>query len=434
MVKALSTYPDIVQCDDTMIKSTSPAAVLKLVNVADEDVIVSGITLSDGEYFTVSHDSLPATVVALTITQETTESTGVVFVRDMFQMNGFMFVADNNGTITSYGINSDGSLTAAIDSVAHGGNAYGLGGYGNILFSARGIDGLTSYIVNTDGTFSEVQTNYQTGGSSSHLYATDRYVFLAHGGGGLHVYQYNGDTGEIIWLTSDDQGGTASGVYADDNFIYLANASNGVEVYSFDGSVLSHLSNYNTAGTAWHVASTGNTDILFVADDTAGLVSLSIDSVGTLALLDTNNMGGTGRARKLRWDGEFLYVGHINSTSMSVVGVEDDGTMTVLCSDSQTGASVEGLEVYNHQIYASEGANGTERYSLDPGYKLEVSCYFTPEDDTTVTDSIAIASDAVGSPDTASLEGTGLGNAENGISSYNYYEHALGRIAEQYKE
>jgi len=434
MVKALSTYPDLIQCANTKIGSTSAAAILKLINVADEDVTVGGITLGEGEQFSISHDTLPHVIAALTVTQETTEATGAIFVRDVFQMNGFMFVADNSGNVISYGINSDGSLTAAIDSVAHGGAVYGLGGYGNILFSARGGSGLTSYVVNTDGTFSEVQTNYQTGGSASHVYATERYVYVAHGGGGLHVYQYNADTAEIIWLTSDDQGGIAYGVYADDNFIYLANGSSGVESYSFDGSVLLHLSTYNTGGTAWHLVSTGNSDIVFVADDTAGIVSLEVSSAGVLSLIQVNNMGGTGRARKVRWDGEFLYVGHINATGMSVVGVEDDGTMNVLCSDSQTGASVEGIEVYNSQIYASEGANGTERYSLDAGYKLEVSCYFTPEDDSTVVDSIEVASDAVGSPDSASLEGTGLGNAENGIGSYNYYEHALGRIAEQYKE
>lgn len=431
MAKNINIFPNLIDAGSTTVGIELITSV-DIVNVADEAIIISNTLLDEGENYSVSSASLPVTINPISLSYDGNTPAGLTSIYDMFVVNGFMFVGYSNGDVSSFTINTDGSLTGPITTVSHGGVIYGLGGYDKVLFSARGAAGISSYLVADDGTFAIADGLSLGGGNAWCVFANADWVLMADDSGELHIYDYtllgDIDIKDILLL-----GAPAYGVFADDNFIYIA-SNGGISSYLFDGENLIFIDAYATAGIARDICGSGDNNLIFVADQTNGIFVMEIDDNGNLILIDQNNFGGIGSPQTIVQDNGYLYVANQNATGLAVFGIKIDNTLNYIGNYNQTGASSSTVRLYNDHVYIPEGATGIERYSLPTDNKLTLNISFIPTTDGTTTDTLSIASTSVSSPDQFTIEGIGLGNSENGIGTYNYYSHALGRIAQQYRE
>jgi len=435
MAKELSTYSNLLQFE-AKIGETSEEKLFTIMNVENESVEIINILLKTEYLFEFTSDSLPITLAPHELTLKYTNTSIINERADAVILNDKMYTCDDNNDVKIYQINENGTISFIRQlSMSH--PVVGIGGYGNVLIACMGAEGIVSILINEDGTLTEVEA-YDTGQDAYNVVMTENFAYVANGTNGLSIYEYNALNANIVFLTNHSVvDALAVNVDVDNNFIYVCNTSE-LSVYSFDGYTLLKKDSYSAgpSPSIMNVSTTATTEHIFVSDSQGYVYSLSVSSSGTLTY---NNTISIANPNRIKYSGTYLYITTHTNYKLHAIALKDDGTIHKLASyNSSTGTiEVPILLTYNNYIFMGylTGAGGTYilTYEKNADCEIQIPCTFSPETDETVVNTIHIYSDASDSPDEVSLEGTGLGNAENGMSSINYMEVAKSRIATQYK-
>jgi len=181
---------------------------------------------------------------------------------------------------------------------------------------------------------------------------TKRYVDLKD-----NPEVYNG---HITHIDTDYPGGYGRDVWGDGKFIYLANGIDGLFSYSVD--TVGNLTKIDTDDPGQPYGVWGDGKFLYVANGNGGgICSYSVDSLGNLTKIDSDSH--TGYNRGVWGDGKFVYLTNDVLGLMSY-SVDDSGNLTHLDTDQQTGNAIK-VWGDGKFVYVVNGTLGLMSYSVD---------------------------------------------------------------------
>ncbi len=239
---------------------------------------------------------------------------------------------------------------------------------GNLLVTANSIsatnnNGLTLYdnsnngisILDGGNVFFNAVTSLKSSaqiGDFQHSLVDKNYV----------AFQDSSDilNGNLTHVDSDDQGDYANNVWGDGKFIYLANDSGGLHTYSVDNSgTLTHIDSDDQGGNAKDVWGDGN--YIYLANNTGGLHIYSVDDSGVLTHIDSDDQGDL--ASSVWGDGKFIYLAN-GGGGLHTYSVDNSGNLTHIDSDNQ-GDDARGVWGDGKFIYLANDSEGLRIYSID---------------------------------------------------------------------
>lgn len=166
---------------------------------------------------------------------------------------------------------------------------------------------------------------------------------------------------ELKYLDSSFVSGSYDGVWGDGTYIYVARDSAGLSSYSVDAGGNITLVDTNSDGIGEYNSVWGDGSFLYVAQKGAGMCSYSVDGSGVLTYIDDDDQGST--YYHVWGDGTFVYVAG-GSNGLHSYSVDGSGNLTHIDTDDQSGIyyGVWGDGTY---LYAACGTSGIRSYSVD---------------------------------------------------------------------
>lgn len=294
--------------------------------------------------------------------------------------------------VSGFAIQKDGTLVE-LDGSPYATGGAATGGYyasnrialapgKNLLFASNVVDSTISVfkVSQFKGTLTQIDVPVPSGGTmgsggSVVVSDSEKFLFVANDtSNSISVFGVS-SSGVLTPVTGSPFaiGTSANGINLNfaDNILYVANSTSLVALgVAADGS-LSPI-----AGSPFAYAAGGELTSFVLSSSTLGisaatggvLSSYSIDATGAPALLNTLSIGGSGQAVTTARNGSLAILAGGGGSSISVVNVAADGTLTqVVGSPFATAAASRGRAVATPKgtfLYASE-TDRVEGFSID---------------------------------------------------------------------